>query len=146
MAIGPFRFYHNGLKNVFNGNIDFLTDTMKAAILLSTYTPAQDTHDAWDDVSSHECADGDYAKKTLASKAVSIVDGAIAIDAADIDFGSSVTITGKYLAIFKDSGTPSTSYLLGYIDLDETGGGSASSVAAPFQVLFGPDGIVGVVP
>lgn len=146
MAAGAFTMYHNGLKNLLNGNVDFLTDTIKCALLLNTYTPAAETDDAWDDVSAYECADVDYAKLTLSSKAISASGGIVAIDGADLDYGSAVTITAKYLVVYKDSGVASTSYLIGYMDLDSTGGGDASSAASPFRVRFHSLGMAGWIP
>lgn len=147
MAAGPFRFYANGFKNYLNGNADFLTATMKAALVLSTYTPDASADDAWNDVSAYECADGDYAAQTLGTKTISVNgDGLCVLDAANVDYGASVTITAKFMVVYKDSGVASTSYLLGYIDLDESGGGSASSAAAPFQVNFASEGMAALVP
>lgn len=146
MAAGPFRFYHNGLKNCLNGNVDILTATVKAGLFLAAYTPDQDADDALDDISANECADVDYARQTVGSKTISVSNGQVVFDAADVDYGASVTITAKYLVLFKDSGVASTSYLIGYVDLDETGAGSATSSAAPFKVVFAADGIVGLVP
>lgn len=146
MAAGPFKFYLLGLKNCLNGNIDFLTDTIKAALLTSSHTLDLTADDAWDDVSTDECADGDYAQVTLSSKAISTSGGVVTIDAADVDYGSAVTITAKYLVFYKDSGVASTSYLIGAIDLDEATTNDVSSTAAPFKIRFSSYGFVNLLP
>ncbi|MCC7208322.1 MAG: hypothetical protein IT323_13525 [Anaerolineae bacterium] len=52
-------------------NIDYLSDTIKGALIANTYTPDRDAHDFWDDVVAHEVPNGNgytTGGATLASK------------------------------------------------------------------------------
>lgn len=140
MAAGAFDAYENGLLKIAEQSVNFSSDTIKAALLTSGYTPNIVAHDFFDDVSASECADGDYAQITLASKTLGIVSGKLRFDCANLDFGNSVTITAKYLVIYKDTGTPATSPLLFIVDLN-TAGGSASSVSSDFDLAIAATGI-----
>lgn len=141
MAAGAFKMYHNGLKHLLKGEIDFDTDTIKAGLFLNTYTPSQAVDDNLDEIDGFECADAGYARKTVTTKTVTNTGGAVVLDADDVDFGNPVTITAKYLVLWKDTGTPSTSYLIGYVDLD-TSGGSASSNTNQFRLNWNANGIM----
>lgn len=57
------------------------------------------------------------------------------MDCGDISFGASVTISAKYLVLVKGTAGSLTagSVLVGYCDLD-TSGGSVSSTASQFAV------------
>jgi len=48
----PSKLYGNFLKQALNKEIDWDSDTIKVALLSSSYTPNQDTHDYFDDVTS----------------------------------------------------------------------------------------------
>lgn len=143
MAAGPVQWYPTGLLAIANGGVDFLTDTIKAALLVTAHT-VDLADDNFDDVSADECADGDYAQVTLGTKTVAIASGKVRFDSADISFGNPVTISARYLVIYKDTGTPATSTLLGIQDLN-TGGGNLSSVASTFSIPT-PNGIFEIEP
>lgn len=51
--------YNRFLANLLNKEIDFEADTIKMAILSSSYTPAK-THNTWSDVSSNEVSGTGY--------------------------------------------------------------------------------------
>ena len=114
------KLYGNVLKAAFNKEIDFDSDTIKVALVSSSYTPNQDTHDYWDDVVANEVTGTGYTAggATLASKSVTY-DGAtntLTFDAADVTWSSS-TITARYAVVYDDSGaTNGQKALLGYYD------------------------------
>lgn len=144
MTVGNFTAQASFVYRVARGDIDFLTDTIMAMLLDNAYTPTA-AHDALDDVSAQEVNAGtypDYARQTLASKTIT-QDGSLrtVFDAADVDFGNAVTISARYMMLFKDSGVAGTSYLLGYIDLNSGGSANVSSVAGDFDVGFNASGI-----
>jgi hypothetical protein len=66
----PSKLYGNFLKQALNKEIDWDSDTIKVALLSSSYTPNQDTHDYFDDVSTYEVTGTGYTTGgiTLASK------------------------------------------------------------------------------
>lgn len=53
MAAGTFQFYDATAKSLLGG-ADFTTNTIKLALVTSSYTPDQDTHNEWADVSANE--------------------------------------------------------------------------------------------
>lgn len=149
MAVGPFTPYENGLLQSVQGGtspFDWLVDTIRAALLLDTYTPNFATHDFFDDVSAFECADGDYSQIIVPAKTLTIVANKVTWDCGLLDWGSNVTITAKYLLLFADlAGGPTTDPLWQLSDLDDTGG-SVSSVNSDFKVDANPAGVYRITP
>ena len=145
MAAGTVTPYENGILNLLDGTTDFLTDTIRAALILAAYTPDVAVHDFWDDVSANETADADYTVQVLGSKTLTIVSNKPVFDAAQVDYGAAVTITAKYLVLYHWSGVAGTSPLLWYVDLN-TAGGSAASTASDFKVDFNAAGIYRITP
>ena len=123
-----------------NGEIDWDTDTIKVALVTSSYTPNQDTHDYWDDVSANETSGSGYTAggATLGSKTITQDDATNkqTFDAADVSWASS-TITARYAVIYKSTGTASTSPLIGYVDF----GTDQSSSAGTFTISWSASGI-----
>lgn len=102
--------------------VDWVGDTIKEALATSTYTPNQDTHDFFDDITNEVVGTGYTAGGvTLAGKSAGY-DAAsnevrlIANNAVWGSTGSPATITARYAIIYKDTGSAATSPLLGYID------------------------------
>lgn len=123
-----------------NAEIDFDTDTIKVALVTSSYTPDQDAHDYWDDVSANEASGTGYTAggATLGSKTVT-QDSATnkqTFDAADVSWTSS-TVTARYAVIYKSTGTASTSPLIGYVDF----GSNQSSSSGTFSIAWNASGI-----
>lgn len=117
--------------------IDFLTDTIKVALLANTYTPAMATHDFWNDVSANEvAATNGYAAQTLASKTVAVSGGVATIDAADPVFPFSGSKTWRYGVIYKDTGTATTSPLMFLLTWD-----SDQTVSTPYTLQLNAAGI-----
>jgi len=143
MAVTAF-WYGNGLKGAFNKEVDWDTDTIKCALLTSSYTPDQDTHDYWDDVSANETSGTGYTAggATLGSKSITYTGGTntLALDAANTQWTSS-TITARYAVIYVDTGTPGTSLLLGYVNF----GQDESSSNGTFEIQWHADGILKIV-
>jgi len=138
----PSKLYGNFLKQALNKEIDWDSDTIKVALLSSSYTPNQDTHDYLDDVSSYEVTGTGYTTGgiTLASK-TSTYDGTnnvIVLDAADVTWSSS-TITARYAVVYDDSGANAASKaLIGYVDF----GSDQSSTNGNFTITWDSTGIV----
>jgi hypothetical protein len=138
----PSKLYGNFLKQALNKEIDWDSDTIKVALLSSSYTPNQDTHDYYDDVSSYEVTGTGYTTGgiTLASK-TSTYDGTnnvIVLDAADVTWSSS-TITARYAVVYDDSGASAAAKaLIGYVDF----GSDQSSTNGNFTITWDSTGIV----
>lgn len=138
----PSKLYGNFLKQALNKEIDWDSDTIKVALLTSSYSPNQDTHDYYDDVSSFEVSGTGYTTggATLTSK-TSTYDGTnnvIVLDAADVTWSSS-TITARYAVVYDDSGaSASNKALIGYVDF----GSDQSSTNGNFTITWDSTGIV----
>jgi hypothetical protein len=131
------KLYGQFLQKALNKEVDFDSDTIKVALLTSSYSPNQDTHDYYDDVNTYEVSQGGV---TLASK-TSTYDSAnnvIILDAADVTWSSS-TITARYAVVYDDSpATNGTKPLIGYVDF----GSDQSSTNGNFTITWDATGIV----
>ena len=66
------KMYANGVKNIVNGAIDLDGDTIKCALVLSSYTPA-DSHEFWDtSVASAESSGSGYTAGGVALSGKSV--------------------------------------------------------------------------
>jgi hypothetical protein len=136
------KLYGQFLQKALNKEVDFDTDTIKVALLTSSYSPNQDTHDYFDDVNTNEVTGTGYSQGglTLASK-TSTYDAAnnvIILDAADVTWSSS-TITARYAVVYDDTpATNGTKPLIGYVDF----GSDQSSTNGNFTITWDATGIV----
>lgn len=127
MAEGDIVFYNSYKKKAVDADVDFLTATIKCT-LHTGYTPNIDTHDNWDDVSATEygTASGYTAGGvTLASKTstVDTTNNQVDVDAADPSWSSLGPLspaTPSHAIFWVDTGTPSTSALICYMELGTT--------------------------
>jgi len=137
----PSKLYGNFLAKALNKEVDFDSDTIKVALLSSSYTPDQDAHDYFNDVSTYEVTGTGYTTggATLASKTVTYDSGTnvLVLDAADVTWSSS-TITARYAVVYDSTGTSSTSALIGYVDF----GSDQSSTNGNFTITWDSTGIV----
>lgn len=132
---------YNGFKgSLLNNAIDLLVDTIKVALVTSAYTPNQDTHEDFADVTNEVSGTGYTAGgATLASKAVTVdtTDNEGVFDAADVTWSSS-TITARGAVLYYSTGTASTSLLICYLDF----GSDQSSSAGDFTIAWNAEGIL----
>lgn len=137
----PSKLYGNFLLKALNKEVDFDSDTIKVALLSSSYTPDQDVHDYFNDVSTYEVSGTGYTAggNTLASKTATYdsANNVIVLDAADTTWASS-TITARYAVVYDSTGTSSTSALIGYVDF----GSDQSSTNGNFTITWDSTGIV----
>ena len=130
--------YDSFYNTIQDGSIDLDTDVIKVALLTSSYTPSA-AHDAYDDVSSYEVANGNgytTGGATLGSKTIGTVANGV-FDAADVQWSAS-TITARYAAIYKYDETPGNAWLIGYIDF----GSDQSSDNGSFTISWNASGIL----
>jgi hypothetical protein len=124
-----------------DGSIDLDTDDIKVALVTSTYTPDQDAHDFFDDITNEVGASGSYAAggSSLAGKAVTQdnTDNEGVFDANDLAF-TSATITARAAILYKNTGVASTSPLIAYIDF----GSNQSSSTGTFTIIWDSEGIL----
>jgi hypothetical protein len=125
MALGDTLWFGLAALDQWNttaaNRIDYLTDTIKCSLHSSTYAPAQDTHDFWDDATNELAATGGYTTGgvTLAGKTLTY-DGpsnTVRFKCNDITWVALTQSAAiKWGVYYKSTGTASTSHLMGYVD------------------------------
>lgn len=102
-------FYTKGKEKILSGSINFPSDTIKVALVRSTYSQNLATDEFYSGISSHVQG----TPQTLTNK--SITGGAL--DADDTTFAAVASgQTIKAVVLYKDTGSAATSPLLAYID------------------------------
>jgi hypothetical protein len=102
--------YGKGREGFLDGSIDWDTDTIKVVLVdAADYTVSIDVDDNLDDVPAGARV---ATSGALASKTVTLG----VADAADFTFSAVTGDPSEALVIYKDTGTPSTSRLIAYID------------------------------
>lgn len=142
MAVSA-TWYGKPLQYAFDGtdSIDWDNETIKVSLHTSSYTPDQDAHDYYNDVSA-EVSHANYAAggATLANKTVTL-------DTANdrVEFGNSVatswsnvSFTARYAVIYQSTGSAATSLLLGYVDF----GGDETVSSGTFTITWDAEGIL----
>lgn len=111
------KLFNEALTSLIKGEIDYLNDTIKVALI--TDAPDIDNDTYFSDVSGEASGSGYTAGgETLASKTVTTDDTndrSIA-DAADVQW-TGLSATFRYIVVYQSTGVDSTSRLLSYIDL-----------------------------
>lgn len=132
--------YNSFKAKIMDGSIDLDTDTIKVALVTSTYTPNIDTHVFFSDVTNEVSGTGYTAGgASLASKVVSTdtTDDEGVFDANDVTWTTS-TITARGAVLYKSTGTSSTSPLICYFDF----GSNQTSSAGDFTIQWNSEGII----
>ena len=101
--------YGKGKEKILSGAIDFVTDTIKVALVKNTYPQNLSTDEFYSDISAYVL----NTPQTLGTKTVTLG----VVDGGDVTF-STVTAgdTSEAVVIYKDTGSEATSPLLAYID------------------------------
>lgn len=124
--------------------VDWVTDTIKVALCTSSFTPNQDTQDFYDDISSEVANGNGYTTggATLGTKSVNYDASTNTVSLrAGASSWSSATFTARYAVIYKDTGTGSTSPLIGYVDF----GGDETVSSGTFTITWdATDGVLKV--
>jgi len=121
------------------GSIDWANDTIKVALVTSSYTLDIDAHSNFDDITNEVSGTGYTAGgAALANKTVTRDDTNdwAKYDADDVTWANS-TITARGAVIYKDTGTTSTSTLVAYVDFVT----DKSSSAGDFIIQWHTDGV-----
>ncbi|MBW8012499.1 MAG: hypothetical protein FVQ83_14885 [Chloroflexi bacterium] len=135
--------YNDSKMAILRGWIDLAGSTIKVALVTSSYSPDIDTHDNFDDITNELAASGNYTAggEALTSKTVVADDtnDRGKFDAADLTWTAlTPSAAFRYGIIYRDSGAPSTSRVIAYIDFgaDQDPGGS------DFTIQWHADGIL----
>lgn len=104
--------------------INLAGDTIKLALVTSSYTPNIDTDQYWSDVSTNEATGTGYTAGgyTLTTPTVTLVAASdlAKFDADDVVWTISSALSARYAVLYKSTGTSSTSPLIGYVDFGST--------------------------
>lgn len=126
--------YNSAVDDMARGAIDFDTDTFKAMLVTSSYTPNKDTHDKRDDVTNEASGTG-YTAGGATSTVTVTKD--TANDKVTIQFGAvswaSSTITARGCVYYKSrGGASSADEIVAYNDFgsDVSSSGGTFSIAA----------------
>ena len=124
--------YNSAIDDMARGAIDFDTDTFKAMLVTSTYTPNKDTDDKRDDVTNEATGTG-YTAGGVATACTVTKDTAndkVTLSFAAVSWATS-TITARALVIYKSrGGASSADELVAYNDF----GSNVSSAGGTFSV------------
>ena len=137
------KIYGLAQKHFASGDIVWATDTVKVALATSTYTPNQDTHEFFSDITNELAASGNYTAggASLASKAISY-DTATnneILDAADLTFTAlTPSAAFRYAIVYKSTGTSTTSELIAYIDF----GADQNPAGSDFTLSWAATGVL----
>ena len=115
-------WYAEGLAAFVNGDVDWVTDTIRVALVASAYTPNQGEDANWGEISEHEVSGTGYTAggAEIGTRTVNVDSGTLRaqLRGDDVTWSES-TITAHYAVVYMDTGVASTSLLLGYSDFDE---------------------------
>lgn len=124
--------------------INWTSDTIKVALCTNAYTPNQDTHEFFSDVTNEVSGTGysaGGAALTTKAKTYTGATNVIMLDADDAVW-TTATLTARYAVIYKSTGTAGTSPIMGYVDF----GADVSSTAASFTIVWDAAGIFTITP
>lgn len=143
MASGTFKFYGYGLERLVEQGMNYLTADMKVMMTNASHSPTVDDNHAYSNISAWEVSDanGVYVSggASLASKTVTYdtASNQVRFGAADQTWANSEISNAKNAVVYLDTGTDSTSYLLGFAIFDAT----VSSQDGDFKLDFHTDGL-----
>lgn len=101
--------YGKGKEKMLSAEINFLTDTLKVALVKNTYPQSLTADEFYSDISTYVLG----TPQTLGTKSVTLG----VFDAADVTYTAVTTgDTSEGVVIYKDTGVAGTSPLLAYID------------------------------
>ena len=141
--VATITHYNSFITRQLNGNaIDLDTNTIKVALVTSTYVPNQDTHDFFDDITNELAATGNYTAggAAIGSKTVTQddVNNGATFDGADVTWTAlTPSAAFRYGIIYKDTGAAATSPLIAYIDF----GANQNPGGNNFTIQWHADGI-----
>ncbi|MEQ6021306.1 hypothetical protein SOM70_01815 [Streptomyces salinarius] len=131
-------WYGPALNKAFSKQIDWVNDTVKVALVKSTYTPNRDTHDEWADVSAQEATGTGYTAggTSLSSKTLTYnsTENTWTFDAADTTWTNTNGLSFRYAVIYDDTapGKP----LIGYVDFEEVVTTSNEDLTIQWAISF----------
>lgn len=134
------KLYGKAVLSAFAKGVDWVNDSIKVALCTASYTPDQDAHQYYSDLTNELPTGGGYTAGGIAlTGRTATYDAATnktTLDADDLSIATA-TFDCRYAAIFDD--TPAVNKpLLGYVDLGET----ISPRNGPFKIEWAADGAI----
>lgn len=133
-----YGLYHKNAAMALITDLNAGGTSVKVALCTSTYTPNQDTHNDWVDI-TNEVVGAGYAGDgaALTTKAVTYASRVTKFDADDVEWTES-TITARYAIVYDDAPVADADKcLICWIDFGE----DKSSVDGTFKITFAGGGI-----
>lgn len=124
--------YNSAVDDMARGLIDFDSDTFKAMLVTSTYSPNKDTHDKRDDVTNEVTGTGYTAGGTTCAVTVTkdTANDKVTVTLGSVSWSSS-TITARGCVYYKSrGGASSADEIVAYNDF----GGDVSTTGGTFSV------------
>lgn len=129
--------YNSFKKDLLAGNIDMDNDTLKVALVTSSYTFDQDSHTRLSDITNEVSGTGyTTGGRALSGLSVSIDTGndVAVFNAADVTWANS-TYTARGAVVYKDTGASGTSPLISYLDFSSDQSPSGENFTITWDAL-----------
>ncbi len=137
------KLYGKFVLSVLNKELDYNSDTIKVALCTSSYTPDQDAHDYFNDITNEVTGTGYTAGGATLGTATVAYDtstNVIKLDGDDTSWTTS-TITARYAIVYDSTpATDATRPLIAYVDF----GADVVSTAGTFLITWNAAGIATV--
>jgi len=136
----PNLVYNTFKSSVLKGAIDFETDDISVVLVTSAYTPDVVNHVYYSDINNEVTGSGYTAGGETLQNGTVVTDNTddeAVYDADNVTWSSS-TLTARGAIIFKDTGSASTSLLIGYFDF----GADKTSSNSNFTLRWNEEGIL----
>lgn len=134
------KYYGKFFLALANKEVDLNSDSIKVALVTSTYTFDQDLHAYWSDITNEVVGTGYTAGGAVVATPSIAYDGAsntFAFDGADVSWTGS-TITARGAVVYDDTpATAATKPLICFIDF----GADVVTSSGTFQLTFDSSGI-----
>jgi hypothetical protein len=145
-AEGDITFYNSAKQKLGDGSIDWDTDTINCMLIATSaaHTPDIDTHEDYADVSADEAANTNYVAKgdvlTPSAPTKDTVNDWAEYDSTDASWTALGNGDVSHAIVFKDSGTPATSWLICYVEL-----GTTQPNGGDYTISWHADGVFKIV-
>lgn len=130
------KVYGPALGSLVAGDIDFAGATVKCALTNATYSPNQDTHEFFDDVTNEVSGSGYTAGGvTLTGKTATYntSTNTLTLDSSDPTWAALSVPEIRYAVFYVSTGVASTSPLISYMDFESNTapGGASVTIVLP---------------
>lgn len=138
--------YGNGVKNIYNGTVNLVTNTIKVALMKTNFSWNANDENF---VNTHECDSTDYTPGgvtlpivtddiNFAANVMTVDTSALIDSVKKTRFTAEGDIKAQYAVIYSDTTDPKK--LLGFVDF----GGEKESINGEFSLVWHDDGIFSV--